>query len=149
MPESIHPETIMKFIKEWYAAYANYTKHLLSIEENYGQKSEVFALAKEKWAETESQWTEILDDIVRADSSKEISDAIAHQTLPQCLVYPKLNDILKMFETLKALHDSGKFSDIDGIVGPMDQYEVTMESKKDSESSRFWTNLARKVGLRR
>jgi hypothetical protein len=54
--ETVNPETIAQFRKDWDAARINYTKHLVRTGENYGQTSTIYGLTEAKWAETESRW---------------------------------------------------------------------------------------------
>lgn len=177
--DTIDPETMAKFREDWETARVNYTKHLVRTGENYGETSKIYGLTEAKWAETERRWRGIYEGVVKQTSAghtsrqRSISDLRSRSRVrgrgrsgsASATIMGRPTDD-KFFAEMqwRRLEDGvpsavpwmrdaeGKFPERgdEDIVGPMHRAEAMVRSHSEEKyGSRFWKNLAGKVGLRR
>lgn len=176
--DTLSPETVGKFRKDWDAARVNYTKHLVRTGEHYGQTSKIYGLTEAKWAETERRWKTIYSDIAGQNSRSAPSSAShsrshsrgrgrgrssssvgvvgrmhSHDDTFDDVQWQRMDDcqpsrVPRMLESLDA---QGKFpcrGDED-IVGPMQRDAVMVRARSEEGKGHFWRSLVDKVGFRK
>ena len=177
--EKIDADTVAKFRDDWDAARVNYTKHLVRTGEHYGQTSKIYALTEAKWAETEGRWRATYERALRASRPANLSGTSSPNasrsrsrgrgrgrsgSASAIVMGRPVHDDFFAEEQWRRLEEDipsavcrmleaeGKFPSRgdEDIVGPMHRAE-TMERSHSEEKygSKFWKNLAGKVGLRR
>ncbi|KAI8272789.1 hypothetical protein K4K56_002263 [Colletotrichum sp. SAR 10_98] len=176
-PVEANMESLRLLRADWEAARVNYTKHLVRTGENYGETSKIYALTEAKWSEIEKSWRafheQTMERIVagskastqrpEAPRSRSRGRGRAGSGGSAILRRPTNDDVFASEQwrrledglptTMPRLVDAeGKFPERgdEDIVGPMERdTKMIRAGSEERKSSRFWRNLAGKVGLRK
>ncbi|KAL0934354.1 uncharacterized protein CTRU02_211153 [Colletotrichum truncatum] len=176
-PNEANMETLRLLRADWEAARVNYTKHLVRTGENYGETSKIYALTEAKWAEIEKSWRnfheQTMERILAASKTSsqrpEVSRSRSRGRVRagsggSAILRRPANDNVFANEQWRRLEDGlptaiprlldaeGKFPERgdEDIVGPMERDTKMIRSRSEErKSTRFWRNLAEKVGLRK
>ncbi|KAJ9149345.1 Only proline and serine are matching in the corresponding protein [Pleurostoma richardsiae] len=150
-PEIADLAAVELFRADWDQARVNYTKHLVRTGEHYGTTSKTYALTEAKWAETEREWKAAHDAAIGRLAASGGEGAAAAELLQR----KRLQEDVAPPAVPRILDAEGKFPDLgdEDIVGPMMRDAVMVRAagpeEKQNGASKFFKNLAGKVGLRK
>ncbi|EON95659.1 putative only prolin and serin are matching in the corresponding protein [Phaeoacremonium minimum UCRPA7] len=148
VPEVADLDSLRLFRADWDQARVNFTKHIVRTGEHYGTTSKTYALTEAKWTETEKEWKVAHDTVMELIAAMGNSDAAELHCMRQ-------QDAAPAAVPRGMLDAEGKFPDLGDvdIVGPMMRDAVMVREhgieERQNGASRFWKNLAGKVGLRK
>lgn len=148
VPEVADLESLRLLRADWDQARINFTKHIVRTGEHYGTTSKTYALTEDKWAETEREWKVAHDAVMALIAAAGSTDAAELQLMRQ-------QDAAPPAVPRGMLDAQGKFPDLGDveIIGPMMRDAVMVREhgieERQNGASRFWKNLAGKVGLRK